>query len=595
MGHPNLSFYTGKLDKYSIELNVVTYKLKRFAWYRFFTFVLIFAPVFIFGVKNWLTLILSLVSLILFSFLVKKNIQLEKRKKKFTVLKKLVKDELLALKHSFSHFKNGKEFLDTDHFFSYDLDLFGEGSLFQFLNRTSTVSGSQKLAEWFIKPPVQKEEIEKKQNAIEELSVIPNWRLYFRANGELFNETEELSHEIKLWSEMELKLNRASAIKWLIRLLPLITLGSAVPSILGNSNLYLTLTVLSQWFLLFFFWKRITEYFQFFGRKSDLLSKYMQLLQYIEEREFQADFLIDLQKKILRPQSASKVFKQLQSLVKEFEYRQNIVVGIFLNSVFLWDIRCVYKLWNWHRRNHKKIAVWLNVISEMDALISLANFANNQSEFIYPEIHEGDFVFRARKLGHPLLHSEKRVCNDLEIDGWSKVMIVTGANMAGKSTFLRTVGVNLFLGRLGAPVCAEKMILTPIDIYTNMRTTDSLLKEESYFFAELKRIKGVLDRLQNGERIFVILDEMLKGTNSVDKLNGSKELIRKLVELKSISLIATHDLKLSEMEDEFPQQVFNKCFEIKIENNELVFDYLLSDGVTKTMNATFLMKKMGII
>ena len=128
-----------------------------------------------------------------------------------------------------------------------------------------------------------------------------------------------------------------------------------------------------------------------------------------------------------------------------------------------------------------------------------------------------------------------------------------------------------------------------------MRTTDSLLKDESYFFAELKRIKRVLDRLQAGERIFVILDEMLKGTNSTDKLNGSKELIKKLVELKAVSLIATHDLKLSEMEDEFPQLVLNKCFEIRIDNNELIFDYKLSDGVTKTMNATFLMKKMGII
>ncbi|MFW6309684.1 MAG: MutS-related protein, partial [Prolixibacteraceae bacterium] len=151
------------------------------------------------------------------------------------------------------------------------------------------------------------------------------------------------------------------------------------------------------------------------------------------------------------------------------------------------------------------------------------------------------------------------------------------------------------LARTGAPVCATELIFTPVEIYTDMRTTDSLLKDESYFFAELKRIKGVLDKLQNGEKIFVILDEMLKGTNSVDKLNGSKELIRRLLNLKSVSLIATHDLKLSEMEEEYPQQVFNKCFEIRIENNEMVFDYKLSDGVTKTMNATFLMKKMGII
>ncbi|MCF6333005.1 MAG: hypothetical protein L3J11_06950 [Draconibacterium sp.] len=595
MNKPALLFYTEKHNKYSSELKSVSKKIRRFAWYRFFAFTLIFVPLFIFGIKSWTTLVISLTAAVVFFFLIKKNVQLEKRKSKFIELKKLVEDELLALKHSFSHFQNGKEFLDTDHFFSYDLDLFGEGSLFQFLNRTSTVGGRLKLADWLIKPPLDKKNIEKRQDAIQELAEIPTWRLYFLANGNLFNETEELNHEIKAWSQLNLKLNRTSKVKWLIRLIPLITVVSAIPAFLGISNLFIALTVLLQWFLMYFFWQRITQYFGYFGRKSKLLSKYMQLLQFVEEREFQAEYLVKLQKKVRKPELASKVFKQLKSLVKELEYRQNIIVGIFLNSVFLWDIRCVYKLWDWHRRNHKKLRDWLNVVAEIDALISLANYSNNHPQFIFPEIHEGGFKFHAIKLGHPLLNPEKRVSNDIEINGWSKVLIVTGANMAGKSTFLRTVGVNLILGRMGAPVCAENMILTPTAIYTNMRTTDSLLKDESYFFAELKRLKGVLDRLQNGERIFVILDEMLKGTNSVDKLNGSKELIRKLVEFKSISLIATHDLKLSEMENEFPQRVFNKCFEIKIENDEMVFDYLLSDGVTKTMNATFLMKKMGII
>jgi DNA mismatch repair ATPase MutS len=350
-----------------------------------------------------------------------------------------------------------------------------------------------------------------------------------------------------------------------------------------------------QWIFLTIYWKQISDYFQFFGRKSELLSKYVSLLQFIEEKEFQSELLCEMQNKVSRPESAGKIFKKLKELVGQFEYRQNILVGFFMNSFLLWDIRCIYKLWNWHNQNHKKMTDWLDVISETDALISLANFTNNHSAFVFPEILEDGFTFQAKNLGHPLLKENKRVCNDFEITGWSKVMIITGANMAGKSTFLRTVGVNLILARTGAPVCAEKMIFTPIEIYTNMRTTDSLLKDESYFFAELKRIKGVLEWLQKGEHIFVILDEMLKGTNSVDKLNGSKELLRKLVQFKSVSLIATHDLKLSEMENEFPQQVFNKCFEIRIENDELVFDYKLSDGVTKTMNATFLMKKMGII
>ncbi|NOR76791.1 MAG: hypothetical protein GQ525_16735 [Draconibacterium sp.] len=595
MNKPVSEFYSEKLEEYSSKFKLVSQKLRRFAWYRFITFLLIFAPVFIFGIKNWLTLVISVLAIILFFFLIKKNIQLDKKKKKYIELKKLTENEILALKHSFSHFENGKKFLDVEHFFSYDLDLFGEGSLFQFLNRTSTVIGSQQLAKCLISPSINKKEIEKRQQAIKELALIPDWRLNFLANGNLFDETEVMNHEIKAWSELELTLNRSASVKWMIRLMPIVTLASIVPAVLGITNLFMVITILSQWFLMYFFWSRITQYFSYFGRKSELLAKYMQLLKFVEEHDFNSEYLVELQKKAKKPELASRIFKQLKSLVKELEYRQNILVGITLNSFFLWDIRCVYKLWNWHQQNHKKLTDWLYVVAEIDALISLANFSNNQPDYIFPEIHDDDFSFHAKNLGHPLLKADKRICNHLGINGSSKAIIITGANMAGKSTFLRAVGINLILGQLGAPVCASEMTLTPISIYTNMRTTDSLLKDESYFFAELKRIKAVLDRLQNGERIFVILDEMLKGTNSVDKLNGSKELIRKLVEFKSISLIATHDLKLAEMENEFPQRVFNKCFEIKIENDELVFDYLLSDGVTKTMNATFLMKKMGII
>jgi DNA mismatch repair ATPase MutS len=235
------------------------------------------------------------------------------------------------------------------------------------------------------------------------------------------------------------------------------------------------------------------------------------------------------------------------------------------------------------------------VIAETDALVSLGNLAYNQPGYVFPDVHSGGFIFHAERMGHPLLPPGKRVCNDLSLNGWSKVLVITGANMAGKSTFLRTVGVNLLLARLGAPVCAGRMIFTPVKVYTNMRTTDSLLKDESYFFAELKRTKAILDRLEGGERILVILDEMLKGTNSADKLSGSKALIARLLQLRAVALIATHDLKLSEMEVEYPQMVFNKCFEIKLEENDMVFDYLLRDGVTQTMNATFLMKKMGIV
>jgi DNA mismatch repair ATPase MutS len=595
MNSPARDFYLFKSEIYIKKLQQVSQKIKRFVWYRLVVFTLIILPFILWGWHGWLTALPAGIFTLLFFFLIKKNVQLSNQKKKFEVLKKICDDELLALQHKFSHFENGSDFLDTDHFYAYDLDIFGEDSIYQFINRTSTQSGREKLGSWLKNPSLQKEDIEKRQEAVNELSVIPNWRLHFLANGHLFKETKELSDEIKSWAGTELKIGNATKMKWLIILVPALTFISIVPAVAGISNYPLYLMLVIQWLLVFLYRKEGALFFDFFGRKTELLGKYRQLLEFIEEREFQAPFLAELQQKVNRPEKASHTFQQLKSLVHQFEYRQNIVVNLIVNSLLLWDIRCVYRLWKWHNRHHKKLTAWLDVITETDALISLANFAYNQPEYTYPKVHDGGFVFETRQMGHPLLAAEKRVCNDLEITGWSKVLIITDANMAGKSTFLRTVGVNMVLARMGAPVCAEQMTFAPVKIYTNMRTTDSLLKDESYFFAELKRIKGVLDRLEKGERIFVILDEMLKGTNSIDKLNGSKELIKKLLHLKAVALIATHDLKLSEMEEEYPQQLYNKCFEIRIKNDELIFDYLLSDGVTETMNATFLMKKMGII
>ncbi len=586
-------FYEEKQKEFSDKLSVLRRKIWWLGWYRFLSFAAIFIPYFIWGLTVFCGAI-SFVCFVSFLFLIKVNVRLENKKKKTAILKKMTEDELLALQHSFLHFPNGKEYLDTEHFYSYDLDIFGDGSLFQFLNRTTTLDGKNKLAGLLKSPLRKKSEIEQRQEAVRELAKIPEWRINFRAEGKLFEETEEVHKEIREWYDTNLSLKNPKKMAWTIRIVPLFTLLALIPAALGITNAFLVLFVLIQWLFTYFYRKQISSYYRIFGRKSELLSKYMALLELLEQKNFKATSLCTLQQQLQEP-SACKILRQLKKRVKKFEYRQNLIVGFVLNSIFLWDIRCVFHLWQWHGKYKNALPAWLDVIAEADTLISLSNYAFNHPSYTFPEIINSDFVYSVQELGHPLLHPQKCVCNNFELKNWSTVQVVTGANMAGKSTFLRTVGVNLLLSMTGAPVCAKKMQITPVDIYTNMRTTDSLLKDESYFFAELRRIKTVLDRLQRGERYFVILDEMLKGTNSVDKLSGSKELVRKLVQLKAVSLIATHDLKLSEMEKEFPQQVSNKCFEIKIENDELVFDYKLSDGVTQTMNATFLMKKMGII
>jgi DNA mismatch repair ATPase MutS len=179
--------------------------------------------------------------------------------------------------------------------------------------------------------------------------------------------------------------------------------------------------------------------------------------------------------------------------------------------------------------------------------------------------------------------------------GNGKIMIITGANMAGKSTFLRTIGVNMILAMNGCRVCATWMTLKPVDLFTDMRTTDSLQKEESYFFAELQRLQQMLSLINQGKSLFIIIDEMLKGTNSTDKLNGSKALIKKLLNMKANGVVATHDLNLTELAKSFPENIINKCFNVQLSGEKLIFDYKLHEGVTQTMNASFLMKQMGLI
>ncbi len=588
-------FYQQKAEEYSIQMKAVSANLRRFAWFRFFAFLLIPAPAFIFGLKNPITFVAGAAALVLFLVLVKKNIQVERRKRETTILKKLCEDELLALKHKYSHFKNGIEYTDPDHFYAYDLDLFGEGSLFQYLNRTVTVDGEKLLAKTLGHPPFEKEEIIERQKAIEELAQHPEWRLHFRATGLMFEENKELNLEIRAWTKTTLNLEKEGLISHFLWLIPLLTLVAAIPALLGITKLFLWTAIFIQWSLLLFFSKQVSFYFRYFGRKSAMLEKYMAMLEYTGRGDFKSEKLLQMKHSVIHPKPAGKTFSELKNWVDRFEYRQNIIVAFLLNSLLLWDIRCMFHLWRWHQLHHGEIAGWLDTIAAFDELVSLAGFAGNHPGFAYPEVASDDFIFRAEQLGHPLLPQNKRVGNNFVVASWSKAVIVTGANMAGKSTFLRTVGVNLILAEAGAPVCAQSMVFTPVQLFTNMRTTDSLQKEESYFFAELKRIKRVLELLENGMPVFVILDEMLKGTNSVDKLNGSKELVKKLLQLPAVSLIATHDLKLSEMDADFPNQVANLCFEIRIENNEMVFDYKLSSGVTQTMNATFLMKKMGII
>jgi DNA mismatch repair ATPase MutS len=268
---------------------------------------------------------------------------------------------------------------------------------------------------------------------------------------------------------------------------------------------------------------------------------------------------------------------------------------VVLNGIFLFDIQLMRRLESWKTANKDHFLNWIDIIGELDAFISIGIHACNHPHHVYPEVTSGSFVIHAEGVGHPLISHSKLVRNNYRLDGFSRIDLLTGANMAGKSTFLRTIGVNFTLAMMGAPVCADKFVFTPVLLFTSLRTNDSLQENESFFYAELKRLQQLISQYEQGKQVFFLLDEILKGTNSADQHKGSKELIKKLIRLKGIGIIATHDVELSKLEKEFPANLRNLCFEISIEEDKLFFDYTLKEGVCATMNASYLMKKMGII
>jgi DNA mismatch repair ATPase MutS len=326
---------------------------------------------------------------------------------------------------------------------------------------------------------------------------------------------------------------------------------------------------------------------------KDTFRQYASLLDLIENETFSSELLVQKQKKIQSEnKKASTIFKEFSKALDALDNRNNLIGAIFGNGYFLSDIRNSYTIEQWIKQYSNKVSDWFEVVSFFDAYNSFANFAFNHQSFVFPEIVTDKSVIKATDLGHPMLKKEKRVDSNLTIEN-EQFFIVTGANMAGKSTFLRTVSLHIVMANVGLPVCASNSKYNPVKLITSMRTTDSLTDDSSYFFSELTRLKFIVDAIQK-EPYFIILDEILKGTNSTDKAIGSRKFVEKLVASNTTGIIATHDLSLCEIEKEL-DDVKNYYFDAEIINDELHFDYTLKEGVCKNMNASFLLKKMEIV
>ncbi|CAN5279228.1 MutS family DNA mismatch repair protein [soil metagenome] len=583
-------FYTKEKQVHEHSLAGANRKLNISSFIRLIVFLLVVYGVWYFFDEFRIAAVIALAGIAIFLFLVSRHTDLKYHRDKIQELVHINEQEIRILNREFKDLPTGKEFEDPLHPFSQDIDLFGKGSFFQYLNRTALQEGRIQLASILTQNSI--EEIEAKQAAIKELTGKVKWRQEFTAVAKLVK-TETSSIRVLDWFA-----NYKTFVPGLMRWLPWIFSAISLLAILGYAFEYITGMQLFLWFLAGLmitgiYFRKINLLSESVNRVQDTFHQYHQLLGMIEKTDFSSTLLKNKKSLIdSGDNKASAISKKFSRAIDSLEQRNNFLLGILLNGFMLWDLRQSRKLEKWIIQNRQHVKNWFEIIEFIDSYNSLGNFAFNHPAYVYPAISGHDHVIKAKDLSHPLLDPAKRIDNDLIIDN-EQFFIITGANMAGKSTFLRTVSLQIVMANIGLPVCATHCEYRPIKLITSMRTTDSLSDDESYFFSELKRLQFIVNEIEN-DKYFIILDEILKGTNSTDKAIGSRKFIQKLVRSRSTGIIATHDLSLCEVAEEY-LQIQNHYFDAEIINDELNFDYKFKQGICRNMNASFLLKKMNIV
>lgn len=588
--HEPFEFYSSEKSKYEQELTTIKKKLNVSSTIRLLLFIAIGLGIYFFFGNLQIVAGISVGGLALFLFFVSRHTDLQNQRNFIQKLIEINTIEINALKGDYLNFDEGLVYEDPTHFYSYDIDLFGKGSFFQYVNRTVTEEGTHEFANQLTSN--NSEGINQKQEVIQELAKMPKWRQEFSAIGSLIKVKHPAKDILKWIQPYQPVLPKFNAF-----IPQVFTLISFILTVLFLFNVVGFLTLLFWFFIGLgissLYYKKTSAIYEESGKAKDTFKQYHQLLNKVENHTFTSQILLAQQKAIqTEKEKASVIFKKFARILDVFDQRNNDLTALIGNGFFLWDLNYAYKVEKWIKTYKDKTEDWLDVITFFDAQNSLANFAFNHPNYVYPQINSDKNVIQSKQLGHPLLRVDKRIDNDFRIEN-QQFFIITGANMAGKSTFLRTASLAIVMANMGLPVCAKSFQYSPIKLITSMRTSDSLAKDESYFFSELKRLKFIVDEIKN-DNYFIILDEILKGTNSVDKAIGSKKFVQKLVNSNSTGIIATHDLSLCEIENEL-SAVKNYYFDAEIIKDELHFDYQLKTGVCKNMNASFLLKKMEIV
>ncbi|MDH5475291.1 MAG: DNA mismatch repair protein MutS [Cyclobacteriaceae bacterium] len=543
------------------------------------------------GSAVFITIFLFLINFVL---LIKWHNRIKYARNHVRFLKQINQDEISRLKGDLSSFDTGEEFKSIPHYYSGDLDIFGRNSLFQLLNRTTTITGKNMLAHWLCHP-AEKEEIEERQEAIHELAQQPDYCQNIQATGLHFQDMKACFEPLKKWVDEPLQLLTN---KWYVvasYLLPIITMTLLVGFIWFNISVgFFLLTVLANGLLL----KKVLPYSLKITEQTSkgvsTLNAISALVKEVEHTSFTSSLLCSIKNDLSKEgKCVSKRIIQLANILDFLNSRANMFYMGF-NLLFLIDIHLIMRAEKWKSDNREEVENWFNRLSEFDVLASISRFSHANPAYAMPNITEDNYQFEGEAMAHPLIKVNDRVHNTFEAAEKGKVVIITGSNMSGKSTFLRTIGVNIVLGLLGAPVCATKMKISRCQVFTSMRTQDNLEEHISSFYAELKRIKQLLDLLEKEELpVLFMLDEILKGTNSLDRHKGAMALVKQLHKTNAFGFVSTHDLELGSEAKQL-NYCENYSFNSQVVEDKINFDYKISNGICKSFNASALMKSIGI-
>jgi len=577
-------------DKYKKLAN--TYSLLRLSIFALIVVAIYFAV----QQDNFSIVAVAFIALVFaFAWLVSRQSRYERQKQYFDDLQQVNNNEIASIQSHANMYNDGSRFASDKHFYTADLDIFGNASLYQLVNRTATSTGNNKLAQWFDKPSA-KEVILPRQAAVQEIATKNNWKLDIQTR--LFFAIQQDASQLKnLFKYLHLPLNMPGE-NWLglyAKIAPyLFTALLALAWFFPVMRLAAIFVGLINMGIVFSKAMYITKADMIAGKIGDTLANYAGVFKRIEEEQWQAAYNAGLAHQLKAGQTSNKI-KELAALINKLNYHLNMIIGFILNLFFLWDIRQVIAIENWKRQNTESLEAAFDVIAEFESLISLAGLTINYPEWSFPQIDDKpSYTLIATALAHPLIDASKRIENDYELDNTFKIDIITGSNMAGKSTFLRTTGINTVLALCGAPVCAKTMQVSVITIISYMRIKDSLNESTSTFKAELDRLQMLLAAVENEPKIFFLIDEMLRGTNSVDKYLGSKAVIEQLIRKNAVGMVATHDLQIAHLETKYPDYVRNFYFDIQVKDGEMLFDYKIKHGECKTFNASLLLKQIGI-